>query len=208
MITDWNAAYRDRPYVEQDPHPGVVRLLETLKQAEVTGRILDLGCGDGRHLVFLAKQGLAPVGVDKAFWGVRRAHDWATRERLEFSLVCADVGFLPWKAGIFDTVISIQVIHHQRLDAIWQTLSEVCRLLQAGGLFYFTVPKYPPEGWKGKQYEEIEPHTFVPAKGFERGLPHHFFTREELVAILAGFEIVEISTDSSHHWAVLARKVE
>jgi SAM-dependent methyltransferase len=149
MITDWNAAYRDRPYVEQDPHPGVVRLMETLKQAEVTGRILDLGCGDGRHLGFLAKQGLTPVGVDKAFWGVRRAHEWAARERLEFCLVCADVGFLPWKAGIFDTVISIQVIHHQRLDAIRQTLSEVRRLLQAGGLFYSWYTPACPSGVVG-----------------------------------------------------------
>jgi SAM-dependent methyltransferase len=208
MITDWNAAYRDRPYVEQNPHPGVVRLLETLKQAGATGRILDLGCGDGRHLVFLAKQGLAPVGLDKAFWGVRRAQEWAARERLEFCLVCADIGSLPWKAGSFDTVISIQVIHHQRLDAIRKTVTEVRRLLRAGGLFYFTVPKYPPKGWKGNGYEEIEPHTYVPADGFECGLPHHFFARDELLAILGGFEIVEIRVDSSHYWAVLARKAE
>lgn len=156
MITDWNTAYRDRPYVKQDPHPGVVRLLETLKQAGATGRILDLGCGDGRHLVFLAKHGLAPIGLDKAFWGVRRAQELAARERLVFCLVCADMGSLPLQAAIFDTVISIQVIHHQRLDAIRKTIMEVRCLLRAGGLFYFTVPKYPPMGGKGMQYEEIE----------------------------------------------------
>jgi SAM-dependent methyltransferase len=174
MITDWNTAYRDRPYVEQDPHSGVVRLLDQLKQAEVTGRILDLGCGDGRHLVFLAKQGLSPVGVDKAFWGVRRAHEWAARERLEFRVVCADIGFLPWEAGIFDTMISIQVIHHQRLDAIRRTISEVRRLLRVGGLFYFTVPKYPPEGWKGTKYEEIEPRTLCALAGFRTRPPASF----------------------------------
>lgn len=206
MITDWNNAYQKRPYREQEPHPGVVRLLETLKQAGNSARVLDLGCGDGRHLVFLAQNGLIPLGVDLAFWGLRRAREWAARQQLESRLVCADVKDLPLKTASFDTVISIQVIHHQRLHPIHQTISQVHRLLRTGGYFYFSVPKYPPENWKDKQFEEIEAHTYVPMEGFESGLPHHFFTLHELRAVLADFEILELAEDINRHWAVLARK--
>jgi SAM-dependent methyltransferase len=206
MITDWNTAYPKKPYAEQEPHPGVVKLLETLKQAGPSARVLDLGCGDGRHLVFLAQHGLIPLGVDLAFWGLRRAREWVAKERLEYLLVCADANNLPLKAANFDKVISIQVIHHQRLQAIRQTISEVHRLLRAGGFFYFSVPKYPPDNWKGKQFEEIERHTYVPAEGFECGLPHHFFTPNELRAELADFEIQNLEEDANRYWAVLARK--
>ncbi len=205
MTANWNTAYQKHPYMEKSPHDGVVKFLGFLKTKNAN-RILDLGCGDGRHLIFLARQGFIPIGIDNAFWGIRRTNEWIKKEGLSVELVCADVRFLPWNDESFDSVISIQVIHHQRLSAIRETLSGVKRILRAGGFFYFTVPKFPPGNWKENKYMEIEKHTYVPLEGFEKDLPHHLFTCEELVSILNEFEILEIKDDSTTHLSALVCK--
>jgi SAM-dependent methyltransferase len=206
MTANWNTAYQQRPFMEKLPHAGVVKFLEYLK-IQNASRILDLGCGDGRHLIFLAKQGFIPIGVDNAFWGIRRANEWIENAGLKVESVCADIRCLPWNDGSFDSVISIQVIHHQLLSAIRETLLDVKRILRAGGFFYFTVPKFPPDNWKNNRYKEIEVHTYVPLEGFEKDLPHHMFTREELASVLNEFEIVEIKEDSTKHLGALVCKV-
>ena len=104
MNTEWNKAYQNRPYVVKEPHSGVVNFIKQFAK-DNRKRILDLGCGDGRHLIFLAQQGCMPVGVDNAIWGLRRAREWANKETLSIHLVHADVCFLPLKAESFDQII-------------------------------------------------------------------------------------------------------
>ena len=207
MITDRNTAYQQRSYMEEIPHPGVVKLVERLKREGVK-QVLDLGCGDGRHLVFLAKQGFISSGVDGAFWGVCREREWADREGLTVKLVCSEVRSLPWEDGSFDCVISTRVIHHQLLEAIRETIREVKHILRGKGLFYFTVPKYFLLGnWKDGKYTEVEKHTYTPWDGFEKDIPHHLFTKRELTSILKDeFEILEI--DSTKQLSALVRKVK
>ena len=205
MNTDWNSVYRNKPYLELRPHQGLVEVFKQLNP-EKNSRILDLGCGDGRHLVYLARQGFVPLGVDNAFWGLLRAKQWALKETLNIRFLYADVGSLPLAAESFELVISIQVIHHQKTEGIQKTLDGVRSLLRPGGCFFFTVPKYPPGSWKGEKYSELEPHTFAPLEGFEQGIPHHFFTPQELALMLKDFEILETGDDSGRHLKALVRK--
>ncbi len=205
MIEDWDTAYQQRPYVEKNPHDGVVRLIENLDHP-TTHQILDLGCGDGRHLVFLAQQGYAPIGIDLAFWGVRRSKQWVDKRRFETKLVCGHARYLPLESESIDTVISIQVIHHQYFKGIQRTISEVQRILRKNGKFYFTVPKYPPSNWKNMRYKQVEGQTYMPLEGFEKNIPHYFFKEEELHAMLEGFEILEMEDDKSRHLAALVKK--
>ena len=207
MNTEWNNAYKKRPYLEQEPNKGVVQFINHLSK-EKSKRILDLGCGDGRHLIWLTKQGFDSVGVDNALWGLYRAKEWAEKESLNIKLVYADIAFLPMKNESFDEIISIQVIHHQRIKKIEKTIKDIRRLLQPNGKFYFTVPQYPPGNWKNGKYTEIEPHTFVPLEGFEKGVPHHLFIADELAKMLDSFEILEIKIDpdTGRHLSALVRK--
>jgi len=189
------------------PHEGVVKFLEYLKKLGAH-QVLDLGCGDGRHMIFLAKQGFIPTGIDIAMWGLRRTKEWAKKEGFNPKLACADVRLLPLEDESFDSVISIQVIHHQRLSAIRETIIGVERVLRTNGLFYFSVPRYPPGNWKDKKYTEVEERTYVPLDGLEKDVPHHFFTKEELESMLKDFEILEIGDDSTKHLTALVRKAK
>ncbi len=205
MIEDWDSAYQQRPYVEKTPHEGVVRFIANLDHP-TTHQILDLGCGDGRHLVFLAQQGYSPIGIDQAIWGLRRSKQWVEKERLKTKLVCGQVSSLPLSSESIDAVISIQVIHHQYLNGIQRAISEVKRILRINGKFYFTVPKYPPTGWKNTRYKKVADQTYFPLDGFEKHIPHYFFRIEELHTLLAGFKILKMNDDKTRHLAVLVQK--
>ncbi|MBA4383371.1 MAG: hypothetical protein C0410_01410 [Anaerolinea sp.] len=205
MSENWNAVYQEHPYVEKASYAGVVEFLNMLKR-EGKLEVLDLGCGDGRHLVHLAKEGFNAAGMDYSLWGTQRTKEWLDKEGLSAELVCAEAAALPWQAERFGAVLIFQVIHHQRMEAIRQSFNEVLRVLRPGGYFYAVVPHFPPGDWKDGHYEEIEPHTFVPTDGFEQGIPHHFFTEDELVLELRGFEVLEVKVDERSKFFALARK--
>ena len=62
-------------------------------------RVLDLGCGTGRHLLFLLKRGL------------EIAKTWLAEENLSSELVCQKIeDTLPYGDGFFDAVISITIL--------------------------------------------------------------------------------------------------
>jgi hypothetical protein len=57
------------------------------------------------------------------------------------------------------------------------------------------------------EHIEIEPNTFIPLKGPERGVPHHIFTEENLRKSFQAFHILEVSLRAEGKvWAVLAQK--
>lgn len=205
MSDNWNAVYQGRPYVVKEPYEGVVAFLELIKK-EGKRDVLDLGCGDGRHMVHLVREGFSAAGMDYSLWGTQRTKEWLDKEGLSAELVCAEAAALPWQSERFDAVLTFQVIHHQPMEAIRQSVSEVLRVLRPGGYFYAVVPHFPPGEWKDGRYEEIEEHTFAPTNGFEQGIPHHFFTEEELTSELSGFEVLEVKVDKWGKFYALARK--
>jgi len=167
-------------------------------------KILDLGCGSGRHVVALAQQGFKPLGLDNAPEGLRLTRRWLEHECLSAPLALADVRQpLPFPDEVFDGLLSTRVIHHARLATIIKTAREIARVLKTGGVLFVTVPA----GKKSKGgAEEIEPRTFVPLAGFEKGLPHHIFSPEELRAIFPQFEVLDLSVREAKEIALLAVK--
>jgi len=105
-------------------------------------RVLDLGCGEGRHLHALAATpALVAVGLDAdaaslAGWeslGVEGA----------FSALRGDAARLPFRDGAFDAVICSEVLEHL---ADWRAaLDEIRRVVRPGGRVALSVPRYWPE---------------------------------------------------------------
>lgn len=199
----WDQIFNKDGHVFREIHPAVPGFVKLLHE---TGgnTVLDLGCGTGRHVVFLAQQGCRVFGFDLAAEGLKLTKEWLNEEKLEAGLHRQNMyESFPYQDGFFDGAISIQVIHHGRLQQVRQAVGELLRVVKPGGILLVTVPlvsrsRYP--------YEEIEPDTFVPLDGFEKGLPHHIFSPQDFKSLFEGCEILDYYRDDDVHQAILARK--
>jgi RimJ/RimL family protein N-acetyltransferase/ubiquinone/menaquinone biosynthesis C-methylase UbiE len=171
-------------------------------------QVLDLGCGSGRHLVYLGGQGFEVYGSDIAPKGLSMTRQWMGEQGLQARLLLADMRqTLPFPEGALDGLVSTQVIHHALRATVLGTIAEIHRVLRVGGVVFVTVPLRSPPRLEDVPKEQIEPGTFVPLSGDEAGLPHHMFTEESLRKAFeqAGFEINELSM-WGHHLGLLGIK--
>jgi SAM-dependent methyltransferase len=114
-------------------------------------RILDIGCGTGRHTAaaYDWNKGLV-VGADPVFGDLLAARErlglharWNPHGDGAWSLAGADMIRLPFKDGSFDIVICSEVLEH---IAAWrQAIKEGLRVLKSGGQLAISVPRRWPE---------------------------------------------------------------
>jgi len=90
-------------------------------------RIVDIGCGTGRHAVRLARAGARVTGVDFSAGMLRQAQDRPDAESVRF--LRHDVTRpLPFAARSFDIVLSCLVLEHiKRLGPFFGELGRICR---------------------------------------------------------------------------------
>ena len=104
-------------------------------------RLLDLGCGIGRHMVFAHEVGLDPFGIDLSRSAIDKARAWLAElsPRLAEQAVVGDVRDLSWADGCFSVVVSHGVLDSMPFEVARGASREVKRVLAPGGYFYCDV---------------------------------------------------------------------
>jgi cyclopropane fatty-acyl-phospholipid synthase-like methyltransferase len=200
----WDQIFGQKGRVFTEPHEDMDAVAQLLKE-EGARNILDLGSGTGRHVVYLAKRGFSVYGLDVSSHGVTRTEEWLSEEGLAADVRLYDMTEkLPFAGDFFDAVISVQVVHHADVKTIKGIVREIERVIKKGGFVFITVPKLRNQA---STFRQIEPNTYVPLDGPERGLPHHYFTPEELKEFFAGFRTIDIHLDSFGHFCLSAFKL-
>ncbi len=113
-------------------------------------RVLDVGCGTGRHSWEACRQSRCLVyaldidveGLVRAK-GMFRAMDEQGESRGQWSLLQASTMSLPFKEASFDKIICSEVLEHVPDD--WHTIREMARVLKDEGILAISVPNYLPE---------------------------------------------------------------
>lgn len=185
------------------PSPVVVALAQGFYDAGAR-RALDLGCGPGRHTYALAKLGYTTSATDVSPTALAHCREWLASEGLEATVREADMRSLPFEDGIFDFVVSYNVIYHATRDGVTQTLAEIERVLRPGGHLFVTFigtddvkcAEYRAKAASGEGIE-LEPDTYrVPNDPDEDGdLPHHFVDEAEARSLLGNFEIESLEAE-------------
>ncbi len=199
----WEEIYKKEGKVFEETHPAMSWLMLLFRERGVI-RVLDLGSGSGRHTVLLAENKFQVYGVDASPTGVETTKRTLTAKEQKADVRVADIyGRLPYSDGFFDAIVSIQTLHHNTLGKIKNLIGEIERVLSRGGYIFVTVPSKMNQAEK---FKPIEDGTYIPLDGRERGLPHRFFTKEEILRLFSGFEIEEIFVDQVEHYAFRGMK--
>jgi len=114
-------------------------------------RVLDIGCGTGRHTAAVCQYpNITVFGSDLNFDDVRQA-----RDRLFFHERCgahgggswllsvSDITCLPFEDASFDLVICSEVLEH--IPDEKTAVGEIIRVLKPGSTLVVSVPRYFPE---------------------------------------------------------------
>jgi len=124
-------------------------------------RLLDLGCGFGRHAFEAARLGARVVACDmsdaelkevRATFGAMAEAGQVAEEGCT-GAVNGDAVHLPFRDDMFDRVIAAEVMEHIPNDAA--ALAELTRVLRPGGTMAVTVPARLPEKvcwWLSDEY--------------------------------------------------------
>ena len=127
-------------------------------------RLLDLGCGGGRHAFQALRLGAKVVALDAGADEVNQVRNTLAAmadvgeidDGDEAGAVQGDALRLPFADGAFDRVIAAEVLEHIPADT--DAMAELARVLRPGGTMAVTVPRFGPElvNWAlSNQYHDV-----------------------------------------------------
>lgn len=166
-----------------------------------TLHFMEMGCGAGANLIWLAQKGIRVSGVDISPTALRLA-----RQNLERAGCGARIGELvelsvsdsPFESESFDGIIEACVFQHLAIADRKRAFREVGRLLKPGGLFVGYMLDTGHTVFQMKQAEQLRDDlgTLMLADGKSKiyltniGLCH-FYRKEEIIELFQGFAVVD-----------------
>jgi cyclopropane fatty-acyl-phospholipid synthase-like methyltransferase len=116
-------------------------LVELVESGEVTpGRALDIGCGTGTNVIYLAQHGFEAVGTDIAWLAIRRARKKVRQAGVEATFHTAEILQMrrpdgPALGDQFDLAIDIGCLHGLPSSDRPAYAAMLTRVLRVGGLY-------------------------------------------------------------------------
>ena len=193
----WENFFNANQATEWYPSEPVVRLLCNYRKkfGSKDVKVLDLGCGNGRHVVLASREGFSVYGIDLAEKAIKIAKEWLALEYLS----CEDlrsgnvVEPLPYDSNFFDIVISYGVLDHIVLSDAQKVLAEARRVLKPGGLVFLKLESNT--SFTFDPLKQVAKNEVILDKAVESGMIQHFFDREEAGEFVKNFEVVQFFRD-------------
>jgi len=214
MGKQWDKIFKKYGKFFTKPQEDIPKIVKLFKERGVK-RVLDLGCGSGRHMVYLVKHDFEVYGIDISPQGIKIAREWLKKEKLKANLKVGDVyKKLPYQNDFFDAIISTQALHHNKIENIRKLIKEIERILKPGGLIFVTVRRaLRVKGWKKNKivihrwkwkkkkvkYKVIGLRIYVPVEGGEKGLIHFCFNKKLIRKEFKNFKIPDIWIKYGHY---------
>lgn len=188
-------------------------------QSKGLTNFLDLGCGLGRHSVYMAQKGFDVTAADLADYSISYLNERAAKENLNIKTALCDMLRLPFENSSFDCIIAYNVIYHTDTQGVVKALNEINRVLRPGGELFITfISKNTYSFQHADQYKRIDENTFLRDEDeTERDVPHFYVDIADIRKLFDGWtfieppkEMGEYKADNpaccSKHWTMLVKK--
>lgn len=184
MSDVWSKIHAD--YKEQDwiKKPSIFAE-QVIKYFPQTGRILDLGAGQGQDSRFFAKQGYRVVSTDISESALKLNRSKITgnlKDKITVQELDLSAEF-PFKDGSFDVIYAHLSFHYFDKDTTLNIFNEIRRVLRTGGILAFLVNSVSDPEYK--EGSEIEKDFFKVDKVTKR-----YFSVESTRDFIEGFDTI------------------
>jgi len=204
----WDSFYsnkdRNIPFYISAPDENLIQYIET---GEIkTGKALDIGCGNGRNSLFLAKNGFDVIGLDFSLESINYAKKNHAHENIEYR----NLSFFDFnhEKDNFDFIYDGGCLHHISPHRRPDYLKKVKGLLKIDG-------KYGMEIFNEKGGADLTDYQVYEERSMKGGLA---FSKTKLNEILSEYfdiielrEMREITDDTafgkSFCWTVLMKNI-
>lgn len=217
----WETVYQSRSW-GQYPGEDVIRFVagHFYKVPDRSAvRLLEVGCGSGANLWFMAREGFCVHGVEGSATAARLATERLDREcpgwqQAGGQVHAADMASLPYPDGRFDAVLDVVAACYSTIAHARRTYAELARVTRAGGKLF--VRTFASGCWGEGTGTEEEPGMWACIEGPLQGLgPTRFTALEQIDDLLQGWKVdrlerdVHSNADGSQaivHWVVHATR--
>jgi SAM-dependent methyltransferase len=143
------------------------------------GKALDLGCGEGRDSIFLARHGYHVTSVDRSDAGIAKLAAFAKREGLSISAMVGDVATFSIAPCAYDLISLVTVLDHLEPQESELVAKRVCEGLRPGGIAFVEVFTTMDPGFAGG-----------PQVSETAGFVRNFFEPGALKRVFASLEVL------------------
>ena len=131
---DFETYYADKPPWDIGrPQPAFLALAQA---GAIRGRVLDMGCGTGEHVLMAAAMGLDATGVDVASTAIEIAEGKARERGLSARFLVWDVLQLTSLNEQFDTVLDCGLFHVLEEDNLPRFADSLRAVMKPGGRYF------------------------------------------------------------------------
>ena len=212
----WEMVMGEHEEYWKNPAPETFYLLSRWKNQHKK-KILDLGCGLGRHTILFALNGFDVSAFDISENSVERTAAWAKELNLDIDTKQGDMLEMPYADESMDGILCINVISHTDTNGMYKMADELKRVLKPGGECYLTLGSKETWGFK-QNWPVVDANTKLRDEpGPEYMTPHFYADYDLIFELFKDFDVVDVKhiatypksngkTYESYHWHVLIRK--
>ena len=209
-VYDWNKTKKN--YLEI-PDEELVRIVNKFFIPENVYRVLDIGCGSGRHTVYMLSKGMEVHGLDSSETALHITGEVVKGRGYSLNTKLSECTSLPYSDSYFDSVVCWGVIHYLTKTERRKCFNEILRILKSGGLFALTLRSNEDSESEGiTNDDEISKSTAEE----NSGMYLKYYSQQEVLEELKQFSDikyghrvfseVEKMNRRIAHWLILCRK--
>jgi cyclopropane fatty-acyl-phospholipid synthase-like methyltransferase len=136
--------------------------VDLVRSGEITGSILDIGCGTGEHALFFAKEGHEVWGIDAAPLAIQKAQEKATERGLLVHFLVLDALNLKKINRTFDTATDSGLFHTLSDEDRPVFVDNLAAVLHTGGTYFMLC------------FSELEPAGYGPRRVTKKEIEDSF----------------------------------
>jgi 2-polyprenyl-3-methyl-5-hydroxy-6-metoxy-1,4-benzoquinol methylase len=136
--------------------------VELVRRGEISGSVLDIGCGTGEHALFFAGEGYEVWGIDSVPLAIQKAKEKAAERGLKVHFLVMNVLDLPSLNRKFDTATDSGLFHTLSDENRRVFVNNLAAILSPAGKYFMLC------------FSDLEPGGYGPRRITEREIRESF----------------------------------